>query len=182
MITENIGLVRAIAKKFHTNSVISYEDLIQEGCIALIKAAKKYNPDRGVRFSTVAWNYVRNHLIRYCNNESTLIRIPESQKHNRQELPMVSKSLDYTFSEAGNDFHDIVGEDSSYGLEQIENKEFLKNCFGRLTEKQKDVVFKYFFEEKNLAEIGREIGYSRSYVKKIKDKAIKEMQKAVEYH
>ena len=53
VISENIGLVHACAKKFKSRG-IEYDDLFQAGCLGLIKAADAFDTSRGVKFSTYA--------------------------------------------------------------------------------------------------------------------------------
>ncbi|WP_287368293.1 sigma-70 family RNA polymerase sigma factor, partial [Mesorhizobium sp.] len=54
-------LVLTIAKKFARSPVPS-EDLIQEGNVGLMIAAKKFEPERGLRFSTYAQWWVRHEI------------------------------------------------------------------------------------------------------------------------
>ena len=53
MISENIGLVHACAKRFKARGV-EYEDLFQAGCMGLVKAVDHFEEERGLRFSTYA--------------------------------------------------------------------------------------------------------------------------------
>ncbi len=53
LVTENTGLVHACAKKFSGRGV-EYEDLYSCGCIGLVKAAKRFDPTLGFKFSTYA--------------------------------------------------------------------------------------------------------------------------------
>ena len=50
---ENLGLVHLCANRFR-NRGIEYDDLYGAGCIGLVKAAKAFDSDRGVKFSTYA--------------------------------------------------------------------------------------------------------------------------------
>ncbi len=52
-INQNMGLVHACAKRFR-NKGIEYEDMIQAGCIGLIKAVDRFDVERGLKFSTYA--------------------------------------------------------------------------------------------------------------------------------
>ncbi len=61
LIESNLKLVVHFAKQFKTPG-ISIIDLINEGNLALMKAAKKFNPDKDVRFSTYARWWIRNAL------------------------------------------------------------------------------------------------------------------------
>lgn len=53
VISENIGLVHACAKRFKSRG-IEYDDLFQAGCVGLVKAVDGFDTERGVRFSTYA--------------------------------------------------------------------------------------------------------------------------------
>ncbi len=53
LITENMGLVHMCAKRFNGRGT-DYEDIFQIGCVGLIKAAKKFDESRGLKFSTYA--------------------------------------------------------------------------------------------------------------------------------
>lgn len=53
MISENIGLVHSIAKRF-TGRGADYEDLFQSGCVGLIKAVDNFDEEKGFAFSTYA--------------------------------------------------------------------------------------------------------------------------------
>ena len=72
-----IRLAVAIAKNNHNHSTnLSLTDLIQEGCIGLIKAAEKYDYRKGYKFGTYASWWVIQTVKRYILNNSRTIRIP----------------------------------------------------------------------------------------------------------
>ena len=62
-------------KKFNT-PFMSREDLIQEGYIGLLKAAERFNVERGVGFKTYARWWVRAQMARAISNKGRTIRIP----------------------------------------------------------------------------------------------------------
>ena len=67
------GFIRSIAWKYqHTGEL---EDLEQEGYLALYPAIDGYDPERGVKFLTYAESWIRQRLIRYIQNNSSL-RLP----------------------------------------------------------------------------------------------------------
>ena len=59
-----------------TTPFMSREDLIQEGYIGLLKAAERFNPERGVIFHTYARWWVRAQMARAISNKGRTIRIP----------------------------------------------------------------------------------------------------------
>ncbi len=52
-VTENLGLVHLCARRFSGRG-LEYDDLYQAGCLGLVKAAQRFEPERGLRFSTYA--------------------------------------------------------------------------------------------------------------------------------
>jgi RNA polymerase sigma factor (sigma-70 family) len=62
LVLQNLGLARWVAGRFKGHGV-DLDDLLQEANLALIKAAKAYDPSRGIKFSTYAARAIRYELI-----------------------------------------------------------------------------------------------------------------------
>jgi len=75
MIQSNLRLVINIAKRYSKLGV-PMMDLIEEGNLGLIKAVKKFNPNRGYRFSTYAAWWIKQYITRAIANQGKTIRIP----------------------------------------------------------------------------------------------------------
>lgn len=79
-ILSNMGLVRKVANRyaFVPRSSLAYADLVQEGVLGLAKAVEKFDPERGLRFSTSAWYWIRSAMMQAQRNKAFAIRLPSS--------------------------------------------------------------------------------------------------------
>lgn len=75
MIARNTGLVAFIAHK-HKTTVLSVDDLIQEGVIGLIKAVDRFDPYRGFQFSTYATPWIKQAISRLIVKQEKIVRLP----------------------------------------------------------------------------------------------------------
>ncbi len=93
MIQSNLGLVIQVAKRFLGRG-ISFEDLIEEGNIGLMKAVEKFQPSKGFRFSTYATWWIRQAIERAILNSARLIRIPIHISESMFKISKASKNLE----------------------------------------------------------------------------------------
>jgi len=75
MLRANLRLVAAMARR-HRHPTLTYLDLVQEGTFGLLRAVEKYEPARGVRFSTYATWWISQQLARTADTQGALIRTP----------------------------------------------------------------------------------------------------------
>lgn len=94
MIAGNMRLVAVIAKKLKTSEVnMTIQDMIQEGAIGLAKAVEKFEPERGYKFSTYAYWWIKQGIDRANDNLERAIRIPLNVQKNIKDVKSLRENL-----------------------------------------------------------------------------------------
>lgn len=93
LIKANLRFVVTIAKKYQTSG-ISLLDLINEGNMGLMKAAEKFDPDRGYHFISYAIWWIRQAIILAISQKTSLIRLPVNRTVDIQKIEKVHRKLE----------------------------------------------------------------------------------------
>lgn len=95
IIERNLRLVMKLARKF-VPGLLSYAELIQEGNLGLIRATESYSHRFGVRFSTYAYLWIRQSILRALENKSRTIRLPVNLTQALRKMENSDAVLDPT--------------------------------------------------------------------------------------
>jgi len=93
MIQANLRLVAHVAKKF-CNQGLSFMDLVQEGNIGLMTAVEKFEHERGYKFSTYAYWWIKQAITRAIADKARTIRIPVHLMEKLRKVERAARELE----------------------------------------------------------------------------------------
>jgi len=117
MVSSNLRLVVNVAREYAGRGV-PLLDLIQEGSIGLLAAAKRFDPELGFRFSTYATKWIRRGVLRCLTEHGSVIRVPS---HTAEKIRKVMIAQTVLRQELGVEPSlEELGERTDLSVEKVE--------------------------------------------------------------
>jgi RNA polymerase sigma factor (sigma-70 family) len=169
---DHMGLVYTIAQKYARRSKVELDDLVQVGALGVMRAAEKFDPKRGVKFSTYAANWIHaNCCVLVSESASGAVYLPYRQVRNGRKHMMMS--LDKTHGEGEETWteYDRIAAETPDPLDAIETRQRARAVHRaisslRLT-KAEEVVINGYLRGQTLQETGEQIGVCRERTRQI---------------
>lgn len=146
LVVSNLRFAVQVAKQYQGMG-IELEDLIGFANLGLFEAAKRFDPDRGVKFISFAVWYVRAELQKCLNDYSRVVRIPSHKTMTEgKEFSTLSTSKKVTDDEDSEIYADryLAGEQEKAYYEISDLKELLNVALNQLKDKQRDAVKMFY--------------------------------------
>ncbi|PIP17102.1 MAG: hypothetical protein COX44_01700 [Candidatus Portnoybacteria bacterium CG23_combo_of_CG06-09_8_20_14_all_37_13] len=163
LVEEHLWLINWIARRYHGLG-LPFEDLQQEGVIALFQAIKNFDYRKG-RFSTHASFWIRQQMTRAIFAESSLIKLPipvhEEIRTGKRELNSVP-TVDFSLDEKR--MTDKKARPNCEAIKNIAQEQLMKFLQDCLSKKEFFDTWHYFKEDWTMLEIAKARGVSRQTV------------------
>ena len=172
LVTANMGYVVTLARQYKSD-ILSTNDMVNEGAIGLMKAAEKYDAERGKPFVTFAAPYIRRSIEAAINKVTTDTDVRSTD----ESLPIGSRN-NYTLL---NVLEDVNVEKADAIVEEDTLNDNLLACIDVLNEREREVVSRYYGLKgwrQTMAEIAEDMGLKRERVRQERDKAVRKLRKA----
>ncbi len=186
LISSNQGFVVSIASHYKHRS-LDMDDLISEGNIGMLAAARAFDPTQGKSFASYAAPFIRNAIGKAIEQQSGLYRVPRDVSN-----PIIEKKRSRALS-----IDAPVGGSTELSLARVipdknaddPEKVLQNNILGKeltiivknLQPRDQHVIRRFYgigMEVRTMAEIAQEMGIKRERVRQIRDHAVRQILKA----
>ncbi len=133
-IQDNLHLVRPIALHYAQQTGLERDDLLQVGCLGLIKAYNRYEAQRGAPFPSFAKPHIRGAILHFLRDRAGLIRLPRAVEEramkmvrNPERSPVSAADAmavdHYRSKQHWVEFNDDLLDDRPEGIDLVERSE-----------------------------------------------------------
>ena len=180
LVEANLRLVVKIACDSDRSRRRQLADLVQEGCLGLIEAIRRFDPAKGAHFSTYAGFWIRAFVMRHIMDNVRVFRVVRTRAQRvaffAGEVGASEVSLDASSGLNDRPLHEVLAEPHASPLDLVEAAELAKKVReevagleGRLHRREATILRERLLaaEPRPLREVGRNLSISGERVRQI---------------
>lgn len=185
IVTDNMGLVVSTARKYQGQG-LELDDLVSEGTIGMIKAAERYNLEKG-GFAAFALPEIKKSIEAAIEQQSGLYRIPRKEKSVVEKKRSVPLSVDAPLG--GRENINLLSllvntnaKDSDIDATSSSYMKLIIDVLDLLDKREREVITCFYGirrDRLSLAEIAAQMCIKRERARQIRDKATRKIRKAI---
>lgn len=182
LVSNNMGFVVSVARSFAGRG-LSLDDLIAEGTLGMLEAARRFDAGRGTPFTAYAAPFVRAAMRHAVDEENALYRIPRKEATAAEKKKSKARSLDAPLS-AGNQFSllDVLADKNAEmpDDQDLQNRVRgeINSCLDVLSDRERNVVTAFYGLNGTrlpLSEIANNLGIKRERARQIRTAAVRKI-------
>lgn len=184
LVTANLRFVVSIARQY-ADKGLSMDDLISEGNIALMMAARKWDPQKNGKFVNYAVWDVKKAMEQALPEQGAMMTLPKRDANAGTDIRRFSTDTPLHPGQT-NTLGDMLKAGKPMTNDEAENNEIsysLMRALHFLNEREKKVILAYYglggTEHLTMAEIGEDCGLKRERVRQIRKTAERKMRRAM---
>lgn len=188
LVEPNLRFVLSLAHQYKGQGV-SLDDLVSEGNIGMIQAAKRYRPEKGKRFVKFAAPIIRDAMERFVQKSGAFFNVSAKEASpaapKRSHPVSVDAPIPAGSTNNFNLLNLLVNANSPYAdadFIRADDEAHLESLLKLLDDRERQVISLLYGIGTNrhtMAEAGLDMGLKRERVRQIRDKAFRKMRKAL---
>lgn len=194
LIEANLKFVIQVAREYSNNS-LNEDDLVNEGCLGLMRAIETFDYSRGVKFITYAVWWIRAHITRAIQDKGSLIRLPANKCEELRKGAKADKLSDELkilqqqpislsreiIGDTGLSLEDTIADNTEISpdkkIDTHNLNKFLGKFAHKLTDREQNIIGTLFGTRKrkrqSIVTISKNLGISKERIRQIRDQGIK---------
>lgn len=145
---------------------LDYAEIVDACTDALFRTSRTFDETKG-EFSTMMGAITRNEIYRLERDKNY------AKRKLNQEALSINKPIPRLKGEGAVFFDNAYGNPDTYSFE---DKEFIRLAAQQLTDREKELIHLYYYEDKNQNELAEMFGYSQMHISRLIRKGVKKMQ------